>query len=146
MKMEKPELAYPDPARMPEDAADLRQALLEKEREAFFLSGIRGDGLSEQDTREECLRLGLTFCSRQFALLWIRIVAWEESFYHTETAMPERVKRFNRFILGNVTQELFGQVCGTATAILDFANLVSHFLESVQFFRRIRRNVFYGFL
>ena len=98
---------------------DLQSALLELERESFYLSGIRGDGFSLEDVAEECQRLGLSFCSDRFALLSMKIVAWEESFYQGIMVIPERVKRFNRFVLRNVAEELFTPVAQVQSLVLD---------------------------
>ena len=98
---------------------DLQSILLERERESFYLSGIRGDGLSQEDVADECQRLGLEFCSNRFALLSIKIVAWEESFYQGIMVIPERVKRFNRFVLRNVAEELFSPVAQVQSLVLD---------------------------
>ena len=98
---------------------DLKQVLLQKEQESFFLSGIRGDGLSTEDVPEECERLSLRFCSDRFALLSVKMVAWEESFYQGIMVIPERVKRFNRFVLRNVIEELFADAGQVQSLVLD---------------------------
>ena len=111
-------------SRIPEHMAgptveDAMHALLLKDQEAFFLSSIRGDGLHEEDVIEECERLNIQFCSSRFALLSIKTVAWEESFYQGILFIPERVKRFNRFVLRNVVEELFTDVAQVQSLVLD---------------------------
>lgn len=101
------------------DVEELRKNLNIRIKERFIESIIRREGLSKKDIELECKEMGFDLRSDRFALISVKIVAWEKSFYNEDFEISERLRRFVRFIILNITEELLGKEHGVSSLVVD---------------------------